>query len=484
MTVRLYHNDCHVAMRAMIAAGVQVHSVVSDPPYGLVSVVKRFGRSQAPAKYGSDGRFQRQSAGFMGSQWDGSGIENDPETWRLCYDLLLPGGYLVAFSSPRTGHRMCCAIEDAGFIIHPFIGWAYGSGFPKAHAAANAVAAQLGGNLYADALGMFLWEEWAYGTQARKPALEPIYIAQKPFSERNGALNLLRHGVGALNIDGCRVPTDEYLGGGAYAKAGSDRTDDWGARNSFRRNQGLEFEQPEGRWPANLILDGSPEVVAQFPETKGQLADASATAPSSRSKFTYGRMTREGEASSERRYTQAGATNFSMLPGQRRGDAGSAARFFENYPFDRDALETQSPLISPFEDQTVFYHAKAKSADRVVRCSACGERFIGQPTCSCRDETGKKARVTSHPTVKPIGLMRALVRHVTPVGGIVLDPFAGSGTTGSAALAEGMDAILIEREDEFAADIMRRFGITPELPDAAMALLGALGRVRWHGDLI
>lgn len=335
-TVTLIHDDCKVALQRLIEEGVRVHSIVTDPPYGLISIRKRFGGSQAPARTeGNDGSFARLSGGFMGKAWDATGIEHDVEFWRLCLQILLPGGYLLAFSSPRTGHRMACAIEDAGFIIHPFIGWAYGSGFPKSHAADKAIDKALGKrgrsedrNIYVPATAEAAqWSGWAYGGQARKPALEPIYVAQRPFSEKNGALNILKHGVGAVNIDGCRSEGDRH--------------------------------------PANLIHDDSSEVTSLFPSDK----------------------------------------------------EGSAARFFERYPFD---------------GEPIFYHPKASRLDRA------GSR---------------------HPTVKPIGLLRALVRHVTPPGGIVLDPFAGTGTTAEAAQLEGFNCIMIEYEPEYVADIELRFGI-------------------------
>jgi site-specific DNA-methyltransferase (adenine-specific) len=418
-TVTLIHDDCKVALRRLIDEGVRVHSIVTDPPYGLISIRKRFGGNQAPARTeGNDGSFARLSGGFMGKAWDATGIEHDVEFWRLCLEILLPGGYLLAFSSPRTGHRMACAIEDAGFIIHPFIGWAYGSGFPKSHAADKAIDKALGkkGRLGAPKPGhegfigrdnmrslresgtmsqkggfsrpwMFdpekveashysyvpateeaaRWSGWAYGGQARKPALEPIYVAQRPFSEKNGALNILKHGVGAVNIDGCRVPASEDDIEAARVPQPEFNSPTglvYNMKTGKGRN-GQVFDMSKGRHPANLIHDGSSEVVAQFPEDK----------------------------------------------------KGSAARFFECYPF---------------EDQKIFYHSKATRADRA------GSR---------------------HPTVKPIGLLRALVRHVTPPGGIVLDPFAGTGTTGEAACLEGCDSILIEFEPEYVADIERRFGI-------------------------
>lgn len=431
--VSLFPGDNRETLRRLIDEGVRVHSVVTDPPYGLVSIQKRFGKEgAAPARTEkNDGSFARLSGGFMGKIWDASGIERDPEFWRLIWEILLPGGYVFAFSGSRTGHWQACAMEQAGFIMHPMHGWVFGTGFPKAHNASKAVDNLLGAerpvtghfdNTYginktrvgqgyrpgdvtpgaktsAGSPEAAQWEGWAYGTQTQKPALEPIYLGQKPFSEKTGAANLLKHGVGAVNIDGCRVPTSDNLNGGAYAENPSDRETMWGgeAGNSWRRGGAGEYRQPEGRHPANLILDGSPEVVALFPDSKGQLARTSTCVDTRKNSNVYGDMARGGPAQ------------------EPRGDSGSAARFFHQFPPDTD------PII---------YQGKAGKADRA----------------------GSK-----HPTVKPVALVQYLIRHITPPGGTVLDPFAGSGTTGEAAKREGFDCILMEAEDEYVEFLRKRF---------------------------
>jgi len=352
------------------------------------------------------------------------------------FRVLKPGGYIFAFSGSRTGHWQAAAMETAGFIMHPMHGWCFGSGFPKAHAADKAIDKALGveGGFIADGApvkrmipgadqhrdgswikdngreyqpGSYLpgspeaaqWEGWAYGTQAQKPALEPIYLGQKPFSEKTGAANLLKHGVGAVNIDGCRVPTGENLNGGAYAKNPTQREAMWGdeAGNSWRRGGAGEYQQPEGRHPANLILDGSAEVVAMFPHTKS------------------------GKPSGVRKANGwvLGKEHGTELTGF--GDEGSAARFFHNFQPDPD------PII---------YHPKAGKQDRAG---------------------------SNHPTVKPIALMQYLVRHITPPGGVVLDPFAGSGTTAEAAQREGFDCILMEAEPEYVEFLEQRFKIDSDV---------------------
>lgn len=456
--IQLFSGDNRESLRRLIDQGVRVHSVVTDPPYGLVSIQKRFGKDGAAAARteGNDGSFARLSGGFMGKVWDATGIERDPEFWRLIWEILLPGGYVFAFSGSRTGHWQACAMETAGFIMHPMHGWVFGSGFPKAHAADKAIDKHLkvkgsydgvkpghegfkGRNMSsvqslkgtmggeggfarpwmddAEAVDRYhsayvpgspeaaQWEGWAYGTQTQKPALEPIYLGQKPFSEKTGAANLLKHGVGAVNIDGCRVgyqnAEDQASAkpqGRATAKVGAlaGKTQHDGDRSEFVP------DNTKGRHPANLILDGSPEVVAMFPNSKDQQGAVQGTEPS--------RTGGEGTNC----YGEYGARPAAPV----RGDDGSAARFFHQFTPDADPL---------------FYHPKAGKSDRA----------------------GSK-----HPTVKPIALMQYLIRHITPPGGVVLDPFAGSGTTAEAALREGFDCILMEAEPDYVTFLNDRFGLS------------------------
>ncbi|MEG3175842.1 site-specific DNA-methyltransferase [Sphingomonas sp. RB3P16] len=467
-SITLHAGDNRASLAAMIARGELVDSVVTDPPYGLVSTTKRFGAEKAaPAKFGSDGAFARASSGFMGSKWDATGIERDPEFWSLLFQVLKPGGYVLAFSSPRTGHWQACAIEMAGFIMHPFFGWVYGSGFPKAHNASKAIDRELGtsgvivpigepvkrmipgnqqhvsgdwiktddreyqpGTYVPGSDDAAQWEGWAYGAQSMKPALEPIYVGQKPFAEKNGALNLLKHGVGAMNIDGCRV---EATGEGRnregevsqqrrYTEAGS---------TNFAATPGPRGGSPAGRHPANLLHDGSDNVVAMFPAKAGAHAPVTGVEPSGKTGNVYGQFT-------------------ARTPSDRTGDLGSAARFFNSFPTSGESeYENGTQREQALECDPLFYHAKANKTDR----------------------SGSK-----HPTVKPIALMRWLCRLVTPPGGTVLDPFGGSGTTAAAARAENFDCILMEAEPQFIADIKRRFDLADDdfadlMPDDFAALI-------------
>lgn len=321
--MRIEHGDCLEVMQALIDEGVTVQSCVTDPPYEL---------------------------GFMGRKWDATGIAYQTEVWRLVYDLLPPGGYLLAFGGTRTYHRMACAVEDAGFEIRDQIGWLFGSGLPKSHNIGNG------------------WNT------ALKPAWEPIVVARKPF-KGTVAENVLEHGTGALNVDGCRVEGREQTEYG-LTNAKRSRLAVYG-----EPTESADFDSTKGRWPANVIHDGSEEVLEAFKRFGER---PTCTSPS--------------DAKPEGKIL-GGARSQGNLP----MDTGTAARF--------------------------FYSAKADKSDRL----------------------GSK-----HPTVKPVDLMAYLCRLVTPPGGTVLDPFAGSGTMGQACLREGFECILIEREAEYIADIKAR----------------------------
>lgn len=406
-------------------------AIVCDPPYDLTSVVDRFGaEGSAPAQHGRDGAFARQSRGFMGKRWDGTGIAFDPDTWRPAFDVLKPGAHLVAFGGTRTYHRMACAIEDAGFEIRDSLLWLYGTGFPKSHDAERAVARHrcaLAGRHYERSVpsgdkaregdhvcpacdASTLWDGW--GT-ALKPGVEPIVLARKPLIGTS-AENLLAHSAGALNIDACRVPlgADDPLQDGVqhdgHALDTGDADSAWGF-HAVDRAPGL------GRWPANVLHDGSAEVVALFPTQAGAKAPVRGTEPGPAS---AGHVT-------NRRSRVAGA-----VP----GDTGSAARFFPACPWsDADVPFVESAL-------RFFYSGKARKVDR----------------------GGSK-----HPTVKPLALMNWLCRLVTPPGGRVLDPFAGSGSTLIAAHHAGFEAIGCEMEPEYIEDITRRIGELSRAPDVS-----------------
>jgi hypothetical protein len=282
---------------ASFYSGPLFHALLCDPPYHLDTITKRFGKKgSAPAKYGKDGVYARASRGFMGKEWD-SDIAFHPEVWAALGELLYPGAFGMAFSGSRTFHRIAVAIEDAGFIIHPMIGWVYGQGFPKATRIDNQIDKMAGAerevvgqkklwghnagtgagsfskNQYEGTTGVVryepitapatelaqAWKGHRYGLQALKPAIEPIIVFQKPYDGKP-IESMVDTGAGALWIDGGRIPVnvgkdDPRLGGKG------DWATDKAAKNIYEG--GYEGKRvassPNGRWPANFILCHHPE---------------------------------------------------------------------------------------------------------------------------------------------------------------------------------------------------------------------------------
>lgn len=295
MEYELHLGDCLATLRAM--PDNSVDSIVTDPPYGLTSK-RPGGRSSS-----TEGAVMK---GFMGLEWDGD--VPSVEIWVECLRVLKPGGHLLAFAGTRTQHRMAARIEDAGFDIRDMIAWVYGSGFPKSH--------NLDG------------EHEGWGT-ALKPALEPITVARKPFAGTVAA-NVQTHGTGALNIDGCRV---RAVDAEALAKNWSRLTTvDMRGGNYVGGKSGslpMTAEASDlGRWPANLIHDGSPDVIAAFPDAPGQLAAASTSDTQRAGQNVYGNMKRGRGSEASAHSENVGVVGFQMKPGARRLDSGSAARFF------------------------------------------------------------------------------------------------------------------------------------------------------------
>ena len=369
MIARIIHGDCGIVLEKL--ASNSIDSIVTDPPYGL---------------------------SFMGKTWDHDVPSVD--IWRECLRVLKPGGHMVAFSGTRTYHRLAVAIEDAGFEIRDQLAWVYGSGFPKSHDVSKAIDKAAGaerevigqrrygsddaerspmvrqaprGTIDVTAPATAEAEQWQGWGTALKPAWEPICLARKPLTG-TVAENVLAHGTGAINVDGCRIEgIKPQVTQGINSNASSF---------NVAKERRVSGAPTEGRFPANLIHDGSEEVLACFPDSKGQQGDVSGNEPSSITNGIYG--------------------DFSgRQPAPKRNDSGSAARF--------------------------FYCAKASKADR----------NDGVPQ-------GNK-----HPTVKPTPLMRYLCRLVTRPSGIVLDPFAGSGSTGRGAVLEGFNFIGIEKDTDF-----------------------------------
>ena len=430
--IDLLLGDCLERMRELPDGCVD--AIVTDPPYGL---------------------------SFMGKKWDYD--VPSTEIWAECLRVLKPGGHLLAFAGTRTQHRMAVRIEDAGFEIRDMIAWVYGSGFPKSLDVSKAIdkaagvdrevvgqkirgdveKAKISGVTMAAAdanknnksiFGYGVenltvpateaaqqWDGW--GT-ALKPALEPITVARKPLIGTVAA-NVLAHGTGALNIDGCRVGTEgEKITPNVRdtSSAGDGWTRPWMEdkdKDAARQEKAYAAMQSLGRWPANLIHDGSQLVLDLFPETKsGALNQASVKADNR----IYGQH--DGYAN----------------PKQYGADNGSAARFF--YCAKTSKKDRDEGLDGVEEKQMGFSNGAQIHGEGYDKAQSIGlNRVI--------------SRKNNHPTVKPTDLMRYLCRLVTPPGGTVLDPFMGSGSTGKAAVKESFGFIGIERDEAY-FDIAKR----------------------------
>ena len=251
-----------------------IDSVVTDPPYGLTTITKRFGKeNSAPAQFGKDGSFARLSKGFMGKEWDGSGIEYNVEFWSKVWRVLKPGGYLLAFGGSRTFHRIACAIEDAGFEIRDTIMWLYGSGFPKSMNIGLAIDKKIGveskvvetktikklpttgiiahekegwrkGGYDIDYQVKQATNQWQGWGTCLKPAFEPIIVARKPV-EDSIINNVMKYGVGGINIDECRVGDEHF----EITDSEYDNNENQSCFGNVKRTP----KEYDGRFPSNVI---------------------------------------------------------------------------------------------------------------------------------------------------------------------------------------------------------------------------------------
>ena len=361
--VTLHHGDCLDVLAELPDASVD--SVVTDPPYGLSNTDPRHVAETITRWVNGDRDYLPGGSGFMGKAWDA--FVPPVAVWDECLRVLKPGGHALVFAGSRTMDLMTLGLRLAGFEIRDSIAWLYGSGFPKPK------------NLDGE------WQGW--GT-ALKPAFEPIVVGRKPLAG-TVAGNVLAHGTGALNIDGCRVGDEDRTSTRSNGIKVSENSSMSGA--NYGRVPGPTVT---GRWPTNVILDE--DQAAELDQQTGILNSGTMRAGTERQPRAGG--------------TIYGADARNFVPADTYGDSGGASRFF--------------PVFR--------YEAKAPSSERI--------RVDG----------------IAHPTVKPLALMRWLARLVTPPGGTVLEPFAGSGTTVEACVLEGFHCIGIEREADYLPLIRQR----------------------------
>jgi len=373
-----------------------IDSVVTDPPYGL---------------------------SFMGKKWDYDVPSVD--LWREVFRVLKPGGHVLSFGGTRTYHRMVVAIEDAGFEIRDQVQWLYGSGFPKSHDISKAIDKAAGesrateykpnfkNNDYGKGMGGGEWnapseppksadaKRWQGWGTALKPANEPICLARKPLEKGlTVAENVLKYGTGALNIDASRIG----FANEADAKAGrSERPTTSKGFQAYTEGEHDALDRSDrshitGRWPANIILD----------ETAAEMLDA-----------------QSGESKSQGGGKKAGVKYGSIMGKVSDKDIGS-----EGYYGDTGGASR------------FFYVAKASKKERNAGLERMQDGVV-------TGERNNSAQANHHPTVKPIKLMEYLCRMITPPNGIILDPFMGSGSTGVAAVKLGYIFVGIEMSEEY-----------------------------------
>lgn len=426
--ISLYLGDCVSVLAELEASSVD--AVCTDPPYALEFMGREwdsFKPSGARLRTRRDGRSNptegKSEVTVPEAYIAGHPFQEWCQRWAAeALRVLKPGGHLLAFGGTRTYHRLACGIEDAGFEVRDSMHWLYASGFPKSLDVSKAIDKAAGaerevvgklaapaGNKHGGSSYMMSvtgmpaeaditvpatedaahWSGW--GT-ALKPAHEPIIVARKPLAG-TVAQNVLTHGTGALNVDGCRVePTGESRVRVGEASQDSRYTAEGGT--DFAALPGIRGGDPAGRWPPNILL--GPDAAAELDRQSGVLTSGANPERRGSDKFRDA----YGEFAGQRECTPA-----------RGADSGGASRFF--------------PVFR--------YEAKAASAERP------------------RGDDG-----TAHPTVKPVDLMAWLVRLVTPPGGPVLDPFAGSGTTAEACIIEGFRCLLIEKDPAYAELIRKR----------------------------
>lgn len=480
MTHRLINADCLEYLRTRPAE--KIHSVVCDPPYGL-SDEPNIEEVLTHWLAGED--YEHRGGGFMGKDWDS--FVPGPAVWREVFRVLKPGGHALVFTSSRTFDLMAIALRIAGFEIRDELMWINGQGMPKSHNIGKAIDKQLGhvrerveasGGIPSGTNQLVQSDqqnaratdkvsdvpisaeaaEWNGWGTTLKPMHEPIIVARKPLEgkllasgERSSkstitlADNVLRHGVGGYNIGGTLLPTADNLNGGTYSPGGrgdgilNGNPNGWGdATGMFAEGKGRmpgKFVQPPGRHPGNVILTHHPTCIAT-----GDVV-------------TTGGDHRAGEQPEGSRpsgFADVGADSGTGQPNAAVHPPSVRDVYLCHPDCPVRIVDSQAKDVSRF-----FYVPKVGAKERNAGLDAFPDVFaptmgagLGAVEHAPGIATPKK---NTHPTVKPIELMRWLCRLVTPPNGVVLDPFMGSGSTGVAALLEGFHFVGIEREAEYAA---------------------------------
>ena len=394
----LLNGDCIEEMQKLIDDGKQVDSVVTDPPYHLTSIVERYGKEgSAPAK-DRDGLYQRQARGFMGKEWDGGDIAFRKETWELAYKLLKPGGHLLAFSGSRTYHRMAVAVEDAGFEIRDQIMWLYGSGFPKSLNIGKQIDKMQGNDR--EVLGTKVTNVGMQGNNYKRGSESGEVEVTRGNSEYEGWGTALKPAHEPIVM--ARKPISE--------KSIAD--------NVLKHRTG------------GINIDGCRiEGEVKRPDTNPDFRDVAkkAMAQGGQDKLNFNQIT-----GAERKEIEE--NNFGRYPANVM-HGGLQEDWARYYYCPKTSKSERNQGLDDFPTKDKVFNGKSSTPSKDMK--GVEQKFTTEPSANV------------HPTVKPVELMRYLCRLVTPKGGIVLDPFMGSGSTGMAAKDEGFDFIGIEKDEEY-----------------------------------
>lgn len=477
-----------------------VDAIITDPPYGLEFMGKDwdkfkegkniaggttgigtpFGRSKAmPSFY----QMNKKRFGIKGEEGENDlkvkknfnilprffqsdllGFQEFTTNWASeCLRVLKPGGYLLSFGGTRTYHRMACGIEDAGFEIRDTIMWVYGSGFPKSLNIGKQIDKIQGnerevvgkiregrntdggygknyGSNIDDTKGNSEWEGW--GT-ALKPAVEPIVVARKPLSEKNVALNVLKWGTGGINIDECRIPTNEVLSIGSNNHSQA---------SVFQHNQILNSKQNElGRFPANIILECTCDRLEEG-KAKGSQGHWSKTKTTGFGEFGNGKSEYfgVGEKDDMKCVVHTNLNCPCYMLDEQSGESKSTPDYRQNelknnQVYGKGWKRNINLLNDKGGASRFFYCAKASKSERndfLCDYLSLNKEFVNKNNINIELKN-------NHPTVKPIALMEYLIKLVSKENAIVLDPFLGSGTTAIACLKLNRNFIGIEKEPEY-----------------------------------
>ena len=492
----VYNGDCLEVLRGL--EDNSVDSIVTDPPYGLSNTDPEH-VAETLTKWATGERdFTPVGKGFMGKAWDA--FVPPPAVWDECFRVLKPGGHMLVFAGSRTQDLMGLSVRMAGFEIRDGIAWIYGSGFPKSMDISKAIdkaagaerevvgkkrmvgsAAQdwteKGDKLFAgstDSVGVpvrdipvtvastDLAKEWEGWGTALKPALEPIIVARKPVSEKTIALNVAKWGVGGINIDGTRVGNEEV----------TINTFDNGAKPwGDAVGEAYTGRKSVGRWPANVMFTHAEDCVEV-----GTAVEIISNHNAPQGTFAGGDPDRGSDTSEYRDYEVSTAI-FECVEGcpvkevnRQSGVSKSRAGKMAvpdirsgKYGSEYGAREDIDGTVRGFNDaggaSRFFYTAKANKKDRNEGLEHLEQVAVGSYDGNVDTEGTRKLGADPakpnqpghnfHPTVKPTSLMRELVRLVTPKGGVVLDPFTGSGSTGKAALLEGFRFVGVELTSDY-----------------------------------